>query len=135
MHELEVHQIELELQNEELRRAQVELEESRQQFSDLYDFAPVGYLTVDQNTVVVQANLTAATMLGVERGRLVGQCLTWFLSRNSQDALYLAQRGTGRESPSWSGELVVLRKGDGGQLPVSMEWWKSSVRALAYGVV
>src|SRR5262245_62551492 len=81
VHELEVHQIELELQNEELRRAQVELEESRQQFSDLYDFAPVGYLTVDQNTVVVQANLTAVTMLGVERGRLVGQRLTWFLSR------------------------------------------------------
>ena len=116
VHELEVHQIELELQNEELRRAQAELEESRQQFSDLYDFAPVGYLTIDSDTVIVHANLAVATMLGVERGRLVGRRFSRFLVSESADAVHLAQR----DAPRWSGELV-MRKEDGSQLPVSIE--------------
>src|SRR6516165_7948325 len=68
VHELEVHQIELELQNEELRRAQSELEESRDELRDLYDFAPVGYLTLSEDRVILRANLTGAALLGVERG-------------------------------------------------------------------
>jgi PAS domain S-box-containing protein len=130
VHELKVHEIELELQNEELRRAQAELEESRRQLGDLYDFAPVGYLTVRQDTVIAQANLTVAAMLGVVRARLNGQHFTRFLSRKSQDDFYLAQRGTTAEGTSWSGELV-LRKAAGDELPVSMEM----VRAPALGSV
>jgi PAS domain S-box-containing protein len=117
VHELQVHEIELEVQNEELRRAQAELEKSREELTDLYDFAPVGYLTINQDSVVQQANLTVATMLGLERGRLVGERFNSFVDRRSQDLLYFALRAPG---PSWSGELV-LHKRDGASFPISME--------------
>src|SRR5271169_3731561 len=61
IHELQVHQIELEMQNEELRQAQAQLEASGAKYSDLYDFAPASYLTVDERGIIIEANLTAAT--------------------------------------------------------------------------
>src|SRR5208283_5337813 len=67
VHELGVHQIELEMQNAQLAQTQAELEKSRQKYSDLFDFAPVGYLSLDENGVVLEANLTIATLLGAER--------------------------------------------------------------------
>jgi PAS domain S-box-containing protein len=72
IHELRLHQIELEMQNEELRQAHALLEESRTRYADLYDFAPVGYLALDDKGQVLEANLAAATQLGAERARLVG---------------------------------------------------------------
>lgn len=75
-HELAVHQIELEVQNEELRQAQIELTNSRDKYQDLYDFAPVGYMTLDSNGVISEANLTSAKMLGIERGKLINKMLT-----------------------------------------------------------
>ena len=68
-----MHQIELEMQNDELRKAQAELEESRTRYSDLYDFAPVGYFTFDKNGLILEANLAAAKELGVERSVLVNK--------------------------------------------------------------
>ena len=71
-HDLQVQQIELETQNRELREAQLVLESSRARYADLYDFAPVGYVTLDSQGLILEANLTAAGMLGTERARLVG---------------------------------------------------------------
>ncbi len=71
LHELRVHQIELELQNEELRRSHEELEASREKYSLLYDFAPVGYFTLTRDGTICKANLTGSSLLGQERSRLV----------------------------------------------------------------
>ncbi|MFZ2446173.1 MAG: ATP-binding protein [Syntrophobacteraceae bacterium] len=71
VHELQVHQIELEMQNEELRDAQDRLGESLAKYSDLYDFAPVGYVTSNREGLILEANLTFAGQLGIERGRLI----------------------------------------------------------------
>lgn len=78
-HELRVHQIELELQNEELRRVQVELETARERYFDLYDMAPVGYCTVNTDGQILETNLTAATLLGVPRSALVKLRITHFM--------------------------------------------------------
>jgi PAS domain S-box-containing protein len=79
VHELQVHQIELEMQNEELRRVQNDLEISRSRYADLYDFAPVGYLTLNKHGQIVDLNLTAARQLGIERGRLVNKNFQYFV--------------------------------------------------------
>ncbi len=79
IHELRVHQIELEMQNEELRRVQNDLEISRSRYADLYDFAPVGYFTLNKNGQIVDLNMTAARLLGTERGLLVNSHFQYFV--------------------------------------------------------
>jgi two-component system, cell cycle sensor histidine kinase and response regulator CckA len=71
LHELEVHQIELEMQNEELEEARGKLEALLEKYTDLYDFAPVGYLTLDREGAIGEANLAVATLLGIARPALV----------------------------------------------------------------
>ncbi|MEO8409058.1 MAG: ATP-binding protein [Propionivibrio sp.] len=88
LHELRVHQIELEMQNEELRRAQVELDASRARYFELYDLAPVGYCTISDSGQVLRANLCAAGLLGVARGALVRQPISRFILKADQDILY-----------------------------------------------
>ncbi|MGO9020200.1 MAG: PAS domain S-box protein [Syntrophobacteraceae bacterium] len=83
IHELRVHQIELEMQNEELRQAHAQIEESRERYADLYDFAPVGYLALDDKGHVVEANLAAAAQLGTERARLIETIFPLYV--NSKD--------------------------------------------------
>ncbi|MBK5275184.1 MAG: response regulator [Desulfuromonadales bacterium] len=73
LHELQVHQIELEMQNAELRQAREQLEEALEQYTDLYDFAPVGYFTLDREGTINRVNFTAADLVGLERSRLVGR--------------------------------------------------------------
>lgn len=88
LHELHVHQVELEMQNEELRRAQLELEESRILYRDLYDLAPIGYCTLDDEGLILQANLTAATLLGVAREALVKQPIRRFIAKEELDTFH-----------------------------------------------
>jgi len=86
--ELRVHQIELEMQNEELRNAQAELAESRDRYFDLYDLAPVGYFTLDEKGLILEVNLACADLLGSDREDLIKQRFSRFVSPNSQDAFY-----------------------------------------------
>jgi two-component system cell cycle sensor histidine kinase/response regulator CckA len=88
LHELRVHQIELEMQNEELRQSQSDLCASKTRYFDLYDLAPIGYCTLGETGVILEANLTAATMLGAVRGALVNQPLTKFILKEDQDIYY-----------------------------------------------
>jgi len=92
LHELRVHQIELEMQNDELRRTEAALEASRARYFDLYDLAPVGYITLNETGLVLEANLTAARLLGVTRGTLAGQPLSRFILPDDQDSYYLHRR-------------------------------------------
>ncbi len=92
LHELRVHQIELEMQNDELRRTQAQLETTRANYFDLYDLAPVGYCTVNESGLIQQANLTAALVLGMDRGTLVMQPLSRFIFKADQDIYYLCRR-------------------------------------------
>jgi PAS domain S-box-containing protein len=85
LHELQVHQIQLEMQNEELRQAQVALEESRDRYVDLYEFAPVGYLSLNRDGVIEEINLTGATLLGVERNKLPGHRFPPFIATEDRD--------------------------------------------------
>ncbi|MGA7745129.1 MAG: GAF domain-containing protein [Polyangia bacterium] len=86
VHELQVHQIELELQNEELQASRAELEAGLERYSHLYDFAPVGYLTLDRDGAIQKVNLTGARLLGLERARLVGTRLGRFVSAEYRPA-------------------------------------------------
>ena len=88
-HELQVYQIELEIQNEELRQAQLAMEESRDQYMELYEFAPVGYLTLDHSGLIEKANLTASKILGVERIKLINRRLASFLAPEACDRFHL----------------------------------------------
>jgi PAS domain S-box-containing protein len=89
IHELRVHQIELEMQNDELRRSQVQLDESRLRYADLYDFAPVGYLTFDRTGLIVEANLTAAKQLGRERTRILDAPFFLYVLDRDRSAFHL----------------------------------------------
>ncbi len=84
LHELQVHQIELEMQNEELRRARGELEASRARYFELYDLAPVGFLTVSEPGLILEANLAAAGLLGMARSTLVKQRISRFILAEDQ---------------------------------------------------
>lgn len=120
LHKLQEHQIELETQNEELRLTQQELAESRDRYFLLYDFAPAGYVTLDASGAILEANLTLATMLGVNRGQLVGRKFTRSVTRNMQDTLHLHQNAVRSSDVKQTCDLC-LRRADGTTLSVQME--------------
>lgn len=87
-HELLVHKVELEIQNEELRRAQLVIEEARDRYLDLYEFAPVAYLTLNAKGTIDSINMTGAMLLGMDRAKLVNRRFSAFVGDVDQDRWY-----------------------------------------------
>ena len=92
LHELRVHQVELKMQNDELCRAQAELNATRERYFDLYNLAPVGYFIVSHEGRILETNLTGVNLLGVPRAALVKQPITRFIFKEDQDIYYLHRR-------------------------------------------
>jgi PAS domain S-box-containing protein len=118
LHELQVHQAELSIQNEELRRVQLELETARDLYADLYHLAPVGYCTLSRKDTILEANQTMAVLLGVNRDELLHQPLSQFVDRADQDQYYLHRQRAFEEHQrqiskinmvKQSGEKILIR--------------------------
>jgi PAS domain S-box-containing protein len=109
IHELRVHQIELEMQNEELRQTQEDLNAARVRYFDLYDLAPVGYCTLCKEGLFREANLYASTLLGLFRSRLVGQPISKFLLKDDQDIFYLFRKQLFATGEPQTCELRMVR--------------------------
>jgi PAS domain S-box-containing protein len=108
--ELHVHQIELEMQNEELRRVQVEIEESQSKLIDLYDFAPVGYFTFSQSGQIKDVNLTGARLLGVERCLLTNRKFSAFIAPEFRSFFGSHCSEISKKGTSETCELKLLKK-------------------------
>jgi PAS domain S-box-containing protein len=92
IHELRVHQIELKMQNDELRRIQTDLDAAKARYFDLYDLAPVGYCILSLDGLIQEANLTAVNLLGTARAALIKQPITRFILKEDQDIYYLHRK-------------------------------------------
>ena len=120
IHELWVHQIELETQAEELRKSQLALEESRDKYLDLYEFAPIGYFTISDKAFITDVNLTGAVLLGVERNNLLMARFSKFFAETDseqwhRDFVNVLNKGE---------KLIchpIIRRGDGSMFPARLE--------------
>ncbi len=110
LHDLQVHQVELEMQNEELRRKQVELDESLARYVNFYDLAPVGYCTVTEEGLIRESNLTTSTLLNVPRSELIKQSITRFIFNDDQDSYYKHRRKLIDADGPLSVELRLLKR-------------------------
>lgn len=144
LHELQVHQVELKMQNDELRQAQIAMEASRDSYVDLFDFAPVGYITLSREGMIGAINLTAADMLGVVRKQLVSRRFSQFVAEEDRDRWYRhfssvvqheqrqrcdlsIQRGDGTRFHARL-DSVQCSEYDKTQLPGTVNGWVSTVR-------
>jgi PAS domain S-box-containing protein len=113
IHDLQVHQIELEMQNEALRQSQISLEEANRKYSDFYDFAPVGFLTLDESGLIREVNLTAASQLGATRRHLVDKPFRFFIEVEDRKRFHLYLKRVFQEPGPQPGE-IKLHRPDGG---------------------
>lgn len=111
LHELQVHQIELEMQNDELEKARVAAEAARDQFQELYDFAPVGYFTLDRAGTISAANLAGAALVGVERARLLGRRFVEFVLTECRAEFTDLTENATSAGTGFSGEVVLDLEG------------------------
>jgi PAS domain S-box-containing protein/putative nucleotidyltransferase with HDIG domain len=112
LHELHVHEIELQMQNEELRRSHVELEQARDRYRDLYDFAPVGYLTLSPEGRIIECNFAAGALLGWDRKDLHGHAFAQHLTQEDADRWHLHIKRTLESDAPLSCELDLKRSDD-----------------------
>jgi PAS domain S-box-containing protein len=112
VHELQVHQIELEMQNDNLRMAYAELDSLRARYFDLYDLAPVGYCTLSEKGLILEVNLIAATLLGVSRSALIHRPISQFILKEDQDIYYLHRKQLFETGKSQACDLRMV-KNDG----------------------
>ncbi len=128
LHELQVHQIELEMQNDALRQAQIALEESRDRYVDLYEFAPVGYLTLTLDSLIEKINLTGTVLLGRERKKLLQKRFTSFVIPEDQDRWTRHFMSIKREGGQSSVELA-LERGNGMIFCVQIDCMRHEISA------
>ncbi|MFA5376257.1 MAG: PAS domain S-box protein [Dehalococcoidia bacterium] len=117
---LRLHQVELEMQAEELRQAHVALEKSRDKYLDLYEFAPVGYLTLTDKGIITSVNLTGATLLGVVRSALIRAPLSKYIAENDSGPWYQYFRNVIKQDTQQTCTLTFTR-GDGTPFPALLE--------------
>jgi len=110
LHDLRVHQIELEMQNDELRRTQAELDSARRRYFDLYNLAPVGYCIISSDGLILEANLTAVTMLNIARASFIKQPLNRFILKEDQDIYYLHRKRFLETGEPNACELRMMKK-------------------------
>ena len=123
LHELQVHQLELELQNDELRRAQTELDAERERYFHLFELAPVGYCIISQKGLIDKINLTAASLLGVSRSALPKQLLSRFIVKEDQSIYYMHQKQLLETAEPQAYELRMIKEG-------RTLWWAHMDAAL-----
>jgi PAS domain S-box-containing protein len=111
LHDLRVHQIELEMQNEALLSTKHALRDSLTRYFDLYDLAPVGYLALSEQGLIQEANLAAATMLGMERSSLVKQPISRIILKDDQDIYYLLRKQLVKTSKPQACDLRLVKMG------------------------
>ncbi|HEY5556719.1 diguanylate cyclase [Acetobacterium sp.] len=110
IHELQVYRIELEMQNEELRKTELELYDARARYFDLYEMAPLGYLILSLTGLILEANLTAVTLLGVNRVALIKQPFSQLILKEDQDRHYLNSRQLFEKGEPQDYELRMVKK-------------------------
>ncbi|TSA08194.1 MAG: PAS domain S-box protein [Comamonadaceae bacterium] len=110
LHDLQVHQIELEMQNEELRRTHAALDTSRAHYADFYDLAPVGYCTVSAKGLIREVNLATSALLNVPRSQLINRPISRFIFNDDQGIYYDFRHELGDTGKSLSCELRLLRR-------------------------
>ncbi len=113
IHNLRVHQIELEIQNEELREAQLKLEESRLKYFDLYNFVSDGYFTLNKEGIILEANLGAATLLGEERRGLINSSFIKYINPNDRNKFHHHCMEVMKTSIKHTVDIKLLKKGNG----------------------
>jgi PAS domain S-box-containing protein len=121
IHELDVHQIELDMQNEELRRQQTESDEAKARYRNLYDFAPIGYFTFDPDGRIAEVNLTGARLLGLPRSRLIGRLFSVFVERDFLALFRMHLQEVFASDVRQTCELKIRQKPEKSSIYVSIE--------------